>query len=325
MVTSTGEDKVEVRVTRPPYAFRDKYPLTVGCVFKSAGTEIKTQAVLRLLRTRAGLKPDYKIIAAVKPSGVRNGLSRDASIRGEIKQGGESYLSVKFPAPGDGYCYYYRCVAIGKNSQGQYKHRYRTYLVNDKNSRSCKKPAPAPTPAAATTKAPAVSGSDCSSCQAVKDLQKEVQDNALKIQKLQALLLQASPLKENYLFSGIFDGSVYLLSKKSEPFDLKSKNDQCEEAGGNLVELDSKEEQDFVAQFAKAAGRDIVGVGASDVDKEGTFVQYNSKKPLPKLEWRKGEPNNYGGRENCVNINIYGLNDFTCSRSARYLCEIPLL
>ncbi|GFN77570.1 Cd209 antigen [Plakobranchus ocellatus] len=329
MISSAqGEDNLVVRVIRPPSAYSDKAPLTVQCLFSNAGTELHTMNNVKLMRTRVRAKPDYQFVGVRTLREVENGLGSEAVVTGELKQGGESFLSVRFAKPGDGYCYYYRCTATGKNSQGKIRGTSKIVMVNSKDGRACKKPAPAAT----TTKAPVVSGSDCSSCQAVKDLQDQVeidamkiQNNALNIQKLQALLIQASPLKENYLISGIFDGSVYLLSKKNERFSLESKNDQCKEAGGYLVELDSKEEQDFVAQFSKAAGRSFVYISANDVDKEGTFVQYNSKKPIPQLKWKKGEPNNYAGGEDCANINVYGLNDLDCSRSSRYLCEIPLM
>ncbi|GFN77749.1 Cd209 antigen [Plakobranchus ocellatus] len=124
-----------------------------------------------------------------------------------------------------------------------------------------------------------------------------------------------------YQVSPLHNGRVYTLSKKDETFNLQKMNDRCKEAGGYLVEIDDQEEQDFVTNFSTRAAGKIIYVGANDLQKEGTFVQYNSKKVMSNIKWKKGEPNNYGSGEDCVNIRTDGLNDVSCSRTSRYICE----
>ncbi|GFN77740.1 collectin-11 [Plakobranchus ocellatus] len=128
-----------------------------------------------------------------------------------------------------------------------------------------------------------------------------------------------------YFISNLYKGRLYTMSKKIEPFGLEKMNSRCKELGGYLVEHDNEEEQDFVAKFSNHAGRNLVYMGANDIEKEGTFVQYNSKKVMSNVRWNTGEPNNTGGDEDCAVTGAYGLIDVGCSRTLRYICEIPLV
>ncbi|GFO23543.1 collectin-11 [Plakobranchus ocellatus] len=324
MVSAThGEDKVQVMAIRPPDAFLDRYPLTVRCVFNSAGTDIRTQTNLRLFRTKVGVTPKYSLIASLTPDKKVNVLGSGASVTGEIKQRGQSYLSVKFKSPDDGYCYYYRCQVLGKTSAQQSRTRYRTLLINTKEGRTCKKPEPKPEPS--TTTAPFVSGPQSSSCECkgMKELEQKIESNAKNIDKLVAAKYEDSPLKNDFEISDAYMGHIYLMKKRNERTTLKEKNEECQKLGGYLAEFDDQAEQNFVAQFAKPGGRNYVFIGANDVSQEGTFEQYNSKKPMPKLKWRRGEPNNANRREDCVSVTPYGLNDLNCMTYGRNLCEIP--
>ncbi|GFN95050.1 collectin-11 [Plakobranchus ocellatus] len=99
-------------------------------------------------------------------------------------------------------------------------------------------------------------------------------------------------------------------------------NELCKSIGGYLVELDSLDEQNFVTRFVKAHRQYSALTGANDVEREGTFVYYNSKKPMPALKWRYGNPNNWRNKEHCVQILSTGVNDIHCRRYAQYICEI---
>ncbi|GFN98794.1 pulmonary surfactant-associated protein d [Plakobranchus ocellatus] len=99
-------------------------------------------------------------------------------------------------------------------------------------------------------------------------------------------------------------------------------NKLCKAIGGYLVELDSREEQNFVTGFMRAHDKYNAYTGGNDIRREGTFVYYNSKKPMPALKWRPGNPNNWNSNEDCVQIWWKDLNDITCSRRDKYICEI---
>ncbi|GFO05150.1 collectin sub-family member 12 [Plakobranchus ocellatus] len=131
----------------------------------------------------------------------------------------------------------------------------------------------------------------------------------------------------SYTVSKLFQDSIYFLSKTDVPFNLENTNQLCKNIGGYLVEIDSVEEQFFVADFVEATTSSLVMTGETDAAKEGLFVHFNSQKPMPALKWKSGNPDNWGGNpgEDCMNINRYGINDLGCDRTLRYLCELKVV
>ncbi|GFN89021.1 Cd209 antigen [Plakobranchus ocellatus] len=129
----------------------------------------------------------------------------------------------------------------------------------------------------------------------------------------------------SYWVSKVFPktNSVYFLSKKKHRCLLHPMNELCKTIGGYLAELDSVDEENFVAGFIKAHTKNNAFIGANDVKREGTFVYYNSKKPMPALKWLRGEPNDLNG-EDCVEFKHTGLNDVKCDYISHYICELRL-
>ncbi|GFO36449.1 Cd209 antigen [Plakobranchus ocellatus] len=119
----------------------------------------------------------------------------------------------------------------------------------------------------------------------------------------------------------MFQNSVYFLSKKPAKFNLRLMNRICKNIGGYLVEIDSRKEQDFVAKFVTSKSIYSTYTGAI---REGTFIYYNSKKPLPALKWYENNPDNRLGNENCVLITRGGLHDIRCGYIGTYLCELKV-
>ncbi|GFO36580.1 Cd209 antigen [Plakobranchus ocellatus] len=101
-------------------------------------------------------------------------------------------------------------------------------------------------------------------------------------------------------------------------------NELCKTIGGYLAEIDSLDEQNFVAGFIKAHTERFAFIGANDVKREGTFVYYNSKKPVPALNWCPGEPDNFLNSEDCVEFWSNCLNDLNCGYIGQYICELRL-
>ncbi|GFN91020.1 collectin-11 [Plakobranchus ocellatus] len=102
--------------------------------------------------------------------------------------------------------------------------------------------------------------------------------------------------EDKHYRSKIHRNRIYALVTKNVQFDLRlrEKNARCKSIGGYLVEFDDLDEQNFVAKFilSSAAGGDLVFIGAIDVESEGKFVPYNTKKPLTYLKWKRWNPDN---------------------------------
>ena len=132
--------------------------------------------------------------------------------------------------------------------------------------------------------------------------------------------------RSRFEVSDKYRNSEYLVSKTEANFNTAI--NLCRESGGYLVELDDKEEYQFVKDLVKRiGGSDHFWTGGNDIDREGTFVYYNSKKPVPSNFWTRGMPDDNKGNEDCVEIRLSfgsGINDWVCTRSGKYVCELPL-
>ncbi len=98
----------------------------------------------------------------------------------------------------------------------------------------------------------------------------------------------------------------------------------CIAQGGHLVSIHDQATQDFITN----SGNGIVGsewwIGATDAAMEGTFAWIDGT-PLDYQSWNGGEPNNWGGNENCAML-LGGStlwNDADCAGGRRYICALP--
>lgn len=73
---------------------------------------------------------------------------------------------------------------------------------------------------------------------------------------------------------------------------------KCEELGGHLLTIESKEEWDFVVSRVLPAlqRQEFYWIGLTSKDKPGDWRWLNGAKP-DYLKWLPGEPNNFGGNE----------------------------
>ncbi|GFO31301.1 C-type lectin-related protein 1 [Plakobranchus ocellatus] len=127
--------------------------------------------------------------------------------------------------------------------------------------------------------------------------------------------------------SDISKGRVYLASKAHMAFNIGAANQTCKSSGGYLVELDDREEFQFVSDFATLIGGTVhFWTGCNDIEREGHFVYFNSKKPVPFWAWASNQPDNGGAGEDCVEIrlNFDGLNDLPCDTVGNIVCEVEL-
>ncbi|KAM9785502.1 galactose-specific lectin nattectin-like [Neosynchiropus ocellatus] len=100
----------------------------------------------------------------------------------------------------------------------------------------------------------------------------------------------------------------------------------CRDLDGNLASIHSSEEHQFLRSLIKqSAGSNVrTFVGGHDLGKEGSWMWSDGSKFEFNL-WLKGEPNNYGNGEDCMEINFQDQpNDIACASPKPYICAKPM-
>ena len=94
----------------------------------------------------------------------------------------------------------------------------------------------------------------------------------------------------------------------------------CWRKGGYLVKINSRKEYLAVRRMTKQFWID--GKRACYKNKRSfTFAMSTGRFGRPYTSFRKGQPNNRRGRENCLQITRRYMFDSRCSRKMRYVCE----
>jgi hypothetical protein len=100
----------------------------------------------------------------------------------------------------------------------------------------------------------------------------------------------------------------------------------CEKRGGHLVTVDSEEENEIVTQLLKDGGYRTAWIGLTDKDQEKKW-KWVTQESSSYVNWASGEPNDAGGREDCVEIHSASgrWNDWGMPNNAEqtnpYVCE----
>ncbi|KAJ8021179.1 Lectin [Holothuria leucospilota] len=120
-----------------------------------------------------------------------------------------------------------------------------------------------------------------------------------------------------------FEGSCYRLMDPVMQYGDASQYCSSLNKRTHLAVIQSREENDFVAMVAETKR---AWIGASrNFQNSKEFSWVNGEKTTFE-NWRTKEPNNFSGRENCVEINYIrkGLwNDHFCVRKKPFVCETP--
>ena len=111
----------------------------------------------------------------------------------------------------------------------------------------------------------------------------------------------------------------------------------CEEKEGNLVKIESKEENTFLLQefLIIPDGKENIEAwtGLTDKEEEGKFVWTDGQTPSSACtKWADEQPNDEDGEQDCAEIangvfwpggepQIGLWNDFQCDRELNYICE----
>ncbi|KAH9500442.1 hypothetical protein Btru_071898 [Bulinus truncatus] len=106
--------------------------------------------------------------------------------------------------------------------------------------------------------------------------------------------------------------------------------DFCELMGGYLAEIEDSDEYQIVTGEFSRSTADVMLLGGTDAEKEGTWLYQHSRVPVKFFHWLHGQPDNAGNNEACIEVRkIFHLkmNDVVCSNSqhgdSNFLCEIP--
>ena len=118
--------------------------------------------------------------------------------------------------------------------------------------------------------------------------------------------------------------SLYQLQRSSRTW--QQARDVCIRKGAHLVDIDSEEENTFVANFADTGGLIVnYWIGVNDLDSENDF-RGSDGSTHKFFNWREGEPNN-SKEEDCIEVirKAWSLeskwNDIDCSESRPFVCE----
>ncbi|MEQ2238344.1 hypothetical protein ILYODFUR_032329 [Ilyodon furcidens] len=119
-----------------------------------------------------------------------------------------------------------------------------------------------------------------------------------------------------------FGGRCYFFGKQK--VDWADAERACNNFNGNLVSIQRQDEFNFIRDliFREAGSHKSTWVGANDAVKEGVWMWSDGSK-FTFSAWGKGEPNNKGGKENCMEINFRGrnnVNDARCDIKKPFVC-----
>ncbi|XP_058393977.1 C-type lectin domain family 4 member G-like isoform X2 [Diceros bicornis minor] len=118
-----------------------------------------------------------------------------------------------------------------------------------------------------------------------------------------------------------FQGSCYLFSELKATWEEAQHN--CTSSGAHLVIVEDLDEQGFLSRNTRGRG---YWLGLRAVRRAGIIQAYQwvDGVSLSFSHWRQGEPNDSGGREDCVMMLDTGMwNDAPCSDDERdnWICE----
>lgn len=120
----------------------------------------------------------------------------------------------------------------------------------------------------------------------------------------------------------LFNHKCYMFSKDIMPWNASQA--QCKSKGGNLVKIQSEEEQKFISKMAEKKGGFYFWIGLADHTGKGEW-RWVDNTPLRRGYWRQGIPST-GDVRQCAGMNppSDSLNNWdrsACRANSRRICE----
>ncbi|KAL7841323.1 hypothetical protein SRHO_G00250140 [Serrasalmus rhombeus] len=116
-----------------------------------------------------------------------------------------------------------------------------------------------------------------------------------------------------------FGNKVYFFSTEKKSWSESTQF--CRESGADLVIINDRKEQEFIS---KAFGSSEAWIGLTDTVKEGDW-KWVDNSTLTTAFWWTGEPNDYGGNEDCAVTGYRGAVSERVSTWADYPCNHPVV
>ncbi|KAK0059339.1 mannose-binding protein C, partial [Biomphalaria pfeifferi] len=114
---------------------------------------------------------------------------------------------------------------------------------------------------------------------------------------------------------GTFSNKLYYISNLRVGSFNQAMNWCATNGGGYPAEIESLEEFAFLESLVKPNSGIRVFIAGTDANKEGTWVSQRTGAQLNVFDWSAGEPNNYQGQEDCLELlaaRAGRLNDVSC-------------
>ena len=161
-----------------------------------------------------------------------------------------------------------------------------------------------------------------------KDLRRDVEEIKMIVSEIRKILRDNHHEKNcsticpsEFLHRSVELKSCYFISKTKRNW--ANARDDCIRRGSYLVEVQSKEEDDFLKGILMTEGEVTHWMGGNDLLKEGQWVWQQSGKPFIYTNWNPGQPTNLNGEEHCLQyMNEIKWNDAPCHNQYVYICEI---
>ncbi|XP_071789139.1 uncharacterized protein [Asterias amurensis] len=102
-------------------------------------------------------------------------------------------------------------------------------------------------------------------------------------------------------------------------------NRQCINMGANLASFHHPDQQAYLVQQFTPTSSNGFWIGLNDQRKEGGYA-WSDGTQVEFTDWAPGEPNDYGGQEECVEIYLQSdnkWNDLYCWYQRNFICQIP--
>ncbi|KAI9520397.1 hypothetical protein NQZ68_018705 [Dissostichus eleginoides] len=115
-----------------------------------------------------------------------------------------------------------------------------------------------------------------------------------------------------------FQDKCYFFSASSMSKTWQGSRQDCQSRGADLAIITTQEELDFLSKTSATSW-----IGLSDMVQEGEWKWVDGTDLVGVGFWKKGEPNNHSGNENCVELthSEKKFNDAPCNREFAWVCE----